>query len=93
MDQYRQYFARFHPIVIVDFCASNTLHNRVNSLEMRRVWCDIHQHLMPIDSGVNGGMAQVVLYIPIYGHIVERLSFKFRENLLARLTEDVRKYI
>ena len=93
MDENRQYLLTFHRIVVVDFSTCNTLNYWVHRLKVRGVWGQVHLDLLAVRSGMDGCMAQVVLYITIDGNIVKGLAFKLRKNLLARLTKNVGQHI
>ena len=77
VDKYRKYSFIIVVVVVVDLRSSNAFDYRVNCLKVRRVWCDVHLHLLAVRGSMESGMPQVVFYITVDGNIVERLSFKF----------------
>ena len=93
VDKYRKYFFIVVVVVVVDLRTSDAFNNWVNCLKVRRVWCDIHLHLLAVRGSMECGMTEVVFYITIDSNIVKRLSFKLRENLLARLPKNIGQYV
>ena len=91
MDHYRTNLVFIFEDVI-QFCACNSLNNRIHRLQVRRVWCQSKADLFSVRTFYRARIPLVVLHVTVKCPIVIKLfSFELRENILWSLLEDIRQ--